>query len=52
MRKRSFIRSSFILKENHVFIKEDKPSDKVVIVEEEQLDGNDIDGIANLVDFT
>ena len=44
-------RSSFIFKENHVFIEEDdNPLDKVVTVEEE-LDGIDIDGIGNLVDL-
>ena len=42
--------SSFIFKENHVFIEEDYPSDKVVTVEEE-LDAIDIDGIGNLVDL-
>ena len=44
--------SSFVFKENHVFIEEeeDNPSDKVVTVEEE-LDGTDIDGIGNLVDL-
>ena len=43
--------SSFIFKENHVFIEEDdNPLDKVVTVEEE-LDGIDIDGIGNLVDL-
>ena len=41
--------SSFIFKENHVFIEEeDNPSDKVAMVEEEP--GRiDIDGIGNLV---
>ena len=46
-------RSSYIFKENHVFIEEeDNPSNspKVVIVEEE-LDGIDIDGIGNAVDL-
>ena len=44
-------RSSFIFKENQVFIEdEDNPSDKVVMVEEE-LDGIDIDGIENVVDL-
>ena len=44
---RIIICSSFILKENHVFIEEvDNPADKVVIAEEE-LDGIDIDGIGN-----
>ena len=43
--------SSFIFKENHVFIEEDdNPLDKVVTVKEE-LDGIDIDGIGNLVDL-
>ena len=43
--------SSFIFKENHVFIEEDdNPLDKVVTVEEE-LDGIDIYGIGNLVDL-
>ena len=41
--------SSFIFKENHVFIEEeDNPSDKVAMVEEE-LGRIDIDGIGNLV---
>ena len=41
-------RSSSIIKENHIFIEEEgKPSDKVVMVEEEL----DIDGIGNLVDL-
>ena len=40
-------RSSSIFKENYVFIEEeDRPSDKVVIVENE-LNGIDIDGIGN-----
>ena len=44
------IRSSFILKENHIFFEgEDNPPDKVIIVEE--LDGIDIDGIENLMDL-
>ena len=43
-------RSSFIVKENHVFIEEDNPSDKVIMVEEE-LDGIDINGIENSVDL-
>ena len=44
-------RSSFIFKENHVFIEEqDNPSDIVITVEEE-LDGIDMDGIRNLVDL-
>ena len=38
-------RSSFIFKENCIFIEEDKSSDKVVIIEKE------IDGIRNLVDL-
>ena len=39
--------SSSIFKENHVFIEEeDRPSDKVVIVEKE-LNGIDRDGIGN-----
>ena len=43
--------SSFIFKENHVFIEEkDNPSEKVVMVEEE-LDGTDIDDIGHLVDL-
>ena len=43
--------SSFVFKENHVFIEEeDNPTDKVVMLEEE-LDGIDIDGIRNLVDL-
>ena len=45
------IRSSFIFKENHVFLEEkDNPSEKVVIVEEE-LDGIDIDGVGNLLNL-
>ena len=45
-------RSSFIFKENHVFIEEeDNPPDKVVMVKEE-LDGIDIDGIGDLVGLT
>ena len=44
-------RSSFIFKENHVFIEEeDNPSDKFAMVEEE-LDGIDIDSIGNLMDL-
>ena len=44
-------RSSFIFKENHVFIKEkDNPSDKVVIVEVE-LYGIDVNGIGNLLNL-
>ena len=40
-------RSSFIFKENHVFIEEENnPSEKVVTVDEE------LDGIGNLVDLT
>ena len=42
--------SSFIFKENHVFIEENNPSDKVVTADEE-LDAIDIDGIGNLVDL-
>ena len=43
--------SSFIFRENHVFIEEkDNPSGNVVMVEEE-LDGADIDDIGNLVDL-
>ena len=43
--------SSFIFKENLVFIEEeDNPSDKVVR-DEEELDGIDINGIGNLVDL-
>ena len=38
-------RSSFIFKENHVFIEEDYPSDKVVTIEEEQ-NAVEVDGIA------
>ena len=37
-------RSSSIFEENHVFSEEDKPSDKVVTIEEE-LDAVDLDGI-------
>ena len=45
------IGSSFIFKENHVFIEEeDNPSDKVAIVGEE-LDGIDVDGFGSLVDL-
>ena len=50
--------SSFIFKENHVFIEEeDNPSDKVVMVVEEldcidiDVEGVDIHGIGNLVDL-
>ena len=44
-------RSSFIFRENYVFIEEkDNPSDEVAMVEEE-LDGIDIDVTANLVDL-
>ena len=43
-------RSSFIWEENHVFIEEDNPSDKVVTIEEE-LDAAEVDGIGNLVDL-
>ena len=40
------LRSCFIFKENHVFIEEeDKPSEKVIIVEGE------LDGIGNLEDL-
>ena len=42
--------SSFIFKENHVFIEENNLSDKVVTADEE-LDAIDIDGIGNLVDL-
>ena len=38
-------RSSFIFKENPVFIEEDYPSDKVVTIEEEQ-NAVEVDGIA------
>ena len=41
---------SFIFKENHVLLKEDSPSEKIVIVEEE-LDGIDKDDIRNLEDL-
>ena len=40
--------SSFICEENHVFIEEDNPSDKVVTIEE-GLDAVEVDGIGNLV---
>ena len=43
-------RSSFICEENHVFIEEENPSDKVVTIEEE-LDAVQVDGIGNLVDL-
>ena len=44
-------RSSLFFKENHVLMEEeDKPSDKVVMVEEE-LDGIDMGGIGNLVEI-
>ena len=44
-------RLSFIFKENHSLIEEeDNLSGKVILVEEE-LDGNDKDGIANLADL-
>ena len=42
-----FYFSSFIFKENHVFIEEDNLSDKVVI-DEEELHDIDIDDIGNL----
>ena len=43
--------SSFIFKSNHAFIvKEDNPSEKVVI-DKEELYGIDIDGIGNLEDL-
>lgn len=45
------IRWSFIFKESYIFIEEEeKPSGKVIIVEEE-LDGVDIDGSGSLVDL-
>ena len=43
-------RSSSICKENHDFIEEDNPSDKVVTIEEE-LDAAEVDGIGKLVDL-
>ena len=44
-------RSSFIFKENHVFIEEEENlSNKVAMVEEE-LDGIDMDDIGNLMDL-
>ena len=43
-------RSSFICEENHVLIKEDNPSDKVVAIEEE-LDAAEADNIGNIVDL-
>ena len=43
-------RLSFICEENHVLIKEDNPSDKVVAIEEE-LDDAEVDKIGNLVDL-
>ena len=42
--------SSFIFEENHVFIEEDNPADKVVTVEEE-LDAVEVDGIGNVVNL-
>ena len=42
-------RSSFIYKQNHVFIEEDNPSDKSITLEKE-LDAVEVDGIGNLVD--
>ena len=42
-------RSSFIYKQNHVFIEEDNPSDKSITLEKE-LDAAEVDGIGNLVD--
>ena len=42
--------SSFICEENHDFIEEDNPSDKVVTIEEE-LDAVEVDFIGNLVDL-
>ena len=46
----SFNVSSFIFKENHVLIEENNPSEKIVI-DEEELDGIDRDGIGNLEDL-
>ena len=43
-------RASFICEENHDFIEEDNPSDKVVTIEVE-LDAVEVDGIGNLVDL-
>ena len=43
--------SNFICKENHVFIEEDNPSDKVITFEEE-LDAVETDGIRSLVDLS
>ena len=43
-------RWSFICEENHVFIKQDNPSGKVVTIKEE-LDAVEVDGIGNLVDL-
>ena len=42
-------RSSFIYKQNHVFIEEDNPSDKSITLEKE-LDAVEVDDIGNLVD--
>ena len=47
---RKMICSSSAFKENHIFIEEENPSDKVVMVKEE-LDGTDIDRIGNIVDL-
>ena len=43
--------ASFIFKLNNVFIEEDKPSEKVRIIEE-KLHGIDIDGIRNFQDLS
>ena len=44
-----FFFSSFIFKENHVLVKENKPQKFLII--KEQLDGIDIDDIGNLEDL-
>ena len=43
-------RSSSICEENHDFIEEDNPSDKVITIEE-KLDAVEVDGIGNLVNL-
>ena len=44
-------RSSFAFEENHFFIEEDNPSDKVVAIAEE-LHAVEVDGIGNLVNLS
>ena len=43
--------SKFIFEENHVFIEEETPQSNKVVTVEEEVDGIDIDGIANLMDL-